>query len=240
MFCPNCGNQIPDNAQFCPDCGAAAEQPPAEAALTQGPDLPEGIFRDESGAYHWVYHLNMKKNPVLLIILIKLEACICGGMAVIIFFATLLNHNTLAESLKGFFIVLFGIGGFLVLITYISWMMVMKINGYNYTVEHLMTEERVDHLQTHEAREKSQKMKLAIFILGMLSDDPSSMGLAMGGQEEMSSDFAGVKKIIAARRHDLIKLNSVLQQNHIYAYPHQYEFVWSHITSHCPNAKIKD
>ena len=35
MFCPNCGSQIADNAQFCPHCGnsfAAAQAPnPAPA-----------------------------------------------------------------------------------------------------------------------------------------------------------------------------------------------------------------
>lgn len=36
-----------------------------------------------------------------------------------------------------------------------------------------------------------------------------------------------------------MKKNPVLQHNHIYAYPHQYEFVWNYITAHCPNAKVK-
>lgn len=242
MYCPNCGNQIPDEARFCPACGAAAEPAAAGAsgpALTQDPSLPEGIFRDEKGAYHWVYHLDMKKNPVLLLILLKLMFYICGAMAVIIFFATLLNHNTLAESFKAFAIVFFGIGGFLALITWISWGVIMMIHGGLYTVEHRMTEDRVEHLQTSEAKEQSRKMRAVIFVLGMLSDDPASMGLAMGGRDEMTSNYADVRKIIAARRHDLIKVNNVLQHNHIYACPHQYDFVWSYLTSHCPKAKIK-
>ena len=25
MYCPNCGNQIPDGAKFCPGCGASTD-----------------------------------------------------------------------------------------------------------------------------------------------------------------------------------------------------------------------
>ena len=27
MFCTNCGKQIPDDARFCPECGAQTEPP---------------------------------------------------------------------------------------------------------------------------------------------------------------------------------------------------------------------
>ena len=58
MFCPNCGVQIPDGSAFCGTCGAplGAAGSGTERVLTQDPSLPEGIFRDDSGAYHWVYY----------------------------------------------------------------------------------------------------------------------------------------------------------------------------------------
>ena len=31
MFCPNCGNQIADDATFCGNCGTTIDQPAAEA-----------------------------------------------------------------------------------------------------------------------------------------------------------------------------------------------------------------
>lgn len=241
MFCPNCGNQIPDGSKFCGACGAPLGEEPdgTERVLTQDPSLPEGIFRDDSGTYHWVYHLDMLRNPVLLLVLLKIMLYICGGIGLAIFLLTWLNHNTFAEAAKGFAIVFFGIGGFLALITCFSYWIVIKMHGGSYMVEHLMTEDRIEHLQTQEEREQSRKLEAFVFVLGMLSDDPGAMGLAMGAQEEMTSRYADVKKIAAARKHDLIKVNNVLQHNHIYAYPHQYEFVWSYLTEHCPGAKIK-
>lgn len=32
MFCPKCGQEVPENDQFCPACGAAVGAAPAEAA----------------------------------------------------------------------------------------------------------------------------------------------------------------------------------------------------------------
>ncbi len=240
MFCPSCGAELPEGGAFCVHCGAALDgSGQSVPVLTQDPSLPEGIFRDDKGAYHWVYHLNMMRNPVPLLMIMKIMAYICGGMAVIVFLMTLLNHNTLAESLKAFAIVAFGIGGGIIVLAYISWLILMALHGSSYTVEHLMTEDRVEHLQTHEEREKSEKIKTAVFILGMLSDDPGTVGLAMAGREEMTSCYTDVRKLVASPRHDLIKVNNVLQHNHVYAYPHQYEFVWSYLASHCPGAKHK-
>ena len=241
MFCPNCGAQIPDGSAFCGTCGAplGAAGSGTERVLTQDPSLPEGIFRDDSGAYHWVYHLDMKRNPVPLLMLLKIFACVCGGMAAVIFFLLLLNHNTVAAAFRGFAIVAFGIGGFLLLVTWLAWLIILGIHGSNYTVEHLMTEDRVVHLQTHEEREQGRKVKTAAFVLGMFSNDPGAMGLATGAREEMTSRYADVKKLVSAPKHDLIKVNNALQHNHIYAYPHQYAFVWDYLTSHCSGAKTK-
>ena len=33
MFCPKCGNQIPDGSKFCPKCGSQLGQAPAPAAV---------------------------------------------------------------------------------------------------------------------------------------------------------------------------------------------------------------
>ncbi len=207
--------------------------------LWQDPALPEGIMCDSQGNFHWIYRLNMLKNPVVLYMIIKIILGVCGGIGIFIFIMLLLNHNTFGSAFKGFAIVTFGIGGLMLLIASIAYLIVTAMHGSWYIVEHRMNMDRVDHLQTHEEKEQSRKLKAAVFVIGLLSDDPSSMGLALGAAEEMTSSFKDVKKIIADRRHNLIKVNNMLQHNHIYAYPHQYEFVLDYICRHCPSAKVK-
>lgn len=46
MFCPNCGNQVPDNAKFCGGCGYRFPEPEAaanEAVPQQAPVIPEPV-----------------------------------------------------------------------------------------------------------------------------------------------------------------------------------------------------
>lgn len=63
MFCPNCGNNIPDNSQFCPHCGmqlAAQSQPQGQ------PRTRLGITVGMLGAVIWFSAL---VNPVILTLL---------------------------------------------------------------------------------------------------------------------------------------------------------------------------
>lgn len=247
MFCPNCGTQLPDGSRFCTGCGTAlhtsesagTQSSAEESVLQQDPSLPEGIFRDDQGAYHWVYHLDMKKNPVPLFMLFKIVFGSCAFTGVFVSPVALLNGSALSEALTAFAITVFGIGGALLLLTWIVWCILLPIHGSQYSVEHLMSEDRVEHLQTQEEQVQSSRMKKVVFVLALLSDDPSSVGMAVGAQEHLISSYRDVRKITAEPRHDLIKVVNLLQHNHIYAYPHQYEFVWSYLTSHCPHAKHK-
>jgi hypothetical protein len=231
---PSTGNQYKGNR---PAGNPAA--PTGEPVLIQDPSLPEGIFRDSNGAFHWQYELDMIRNPVLLFVLIKLFFGVCLGVGFLLSLMTLIVDGDFEDALKEFFIISFGVGGFLVVLCVIAYYIIVGIRGGKYTVVHTMDEKSVQHLQTAAEKDQSQKMKTLLFVMGMLSDNPSAVGLSIGARDEMESVYNDVRKVIASRSHDLIKVNNALQHNHIYAYPHQYEFVFNYIASHCPNAKIK-
>jgi hypothetical protein len=43
-ICPNCGAEVPPNAQACPECGSDEQTGWSEAAETGGLDLPDQNF----------------------------------------------------------------------------------------------------------------------------------------------------------------------------------------------------
>ncbi len=67
----------------------------------------------------------------------------------------------------------------------------------------------------------------------------AGMGMANYGRNAMESKFANVKSIVQDRSHDLIKVRAGFEYNQIYASPAQYDFVLSHIASHCPNVRVE-
>ncbi|MBE6005498.1 MAG: zinc ribbon domain-containing protein [Lachnospiraceae bacterium] len=221
--------------QYSGSFAASADEP----MLVQDPSLPEGIFRDSKGAFHWQYELNMIKNPVVLFLIIKIFFGVCFGVGLMLALMVLIEDGDFEDAIRFLLIVTFGIGGLMIVMGVIAYYILVAIKGGRYTVVHSMDENSVQHLQTPAEKDQSRKMRSLLFVMGLLTDNPSSVGLSMGARDEMESAYKDVRKVIASRRHDLIKVNNLLQHNQIYAYPHQYEFVFNYIASHCPNAKIK-
>jgi hypothetical protein len=111
MFCENCGNEIKDDARFCPVCGAQVNSSavpvgsaPAVAEGFQAGPMPqemnrgyqdigsredikgqrvtENIYLCPDGAYRWVYEFDMIKNPTILITVWKV---LLMSFAIVIF-----------------------------------------------------------------------------------------------------------------------------------------------------------
>lgn len=250
MFCTNCGAQLPDSSRFCNKCGVAVdgavtgtrqEEMQGGEEFIQDPFLPEGIFQDEDGAYHWKYHMDMMRNPVPLFTLMKLFLIICFCMGALLGLSVLIGGGDPMDAFQAFAVPAFGIGAFFMVLSLIAWCIMMLTRGGCYTFEFLMTEDQVVTIQTKEERERAKNLAAAGFVLSLLDKNLTMAGasMAVAAGDVFTSRYTDVKAVIAARRHDLIKVNNVLQHNTIYAEPHQYEFVWNYITSHCPDAKIK-
>ena len=71
MFCGNCGNQVPEGANVCPNCGtplagAPVQQaaPQADVNFTQAAPQPDGqCLHHEKADAETVYRKQQKKNP---------------------------------------------------------------------------------------------------------------------------------------------------------------------------------
>lgn len=256
MYCEKCGAKLQDDSIFCEKCGTkvnngSSTEPLRDSGtrvdalqdngvrMERSEPLPKGITRDEQGNYRWTYRLNMLKTPVVRNMMIKIMFLCCLGVGVFFALIQLITGEDLDEIVRGFCVIVFGIGGGLSVITFIVYYIVISIHGVIYTVDHIMNEKGIEHIQSPEENERSKKMKKLVFVLNLITMDPAMMGMTMAAKEHLVSEYKDVKKVIAARRYGLIKVNNALQHNHIYAYPEQYEFVWNYIVSNCPDAKIK-
>ena len=242
MFCPNCGAQNPDESKFCGACGASlTAETQAEPQLQQDENLPEGIFLGEDGAYHWVYFLDMLRNPVPLYTVLKIFFCIITGMSVFMFFFML--GDGLTNALKTAAIMFVGINALFFVLSLMAWGIMAMTRKARYVIEYMMDEEMVAYLQTAEEQNRTKQMAAVNILAGVVTGNLSSLGFGLTQAtrgDAWISRYGDVKSVSAKRKMDLIKVNNTLRRNQIYAYTHQYDFVWNYITSHCPDAKIQD
>lgn len=239
MFCQNCGAHI-DGGNFCANCGAAIAKQEAPVLNTvSDPSLPEGIYRDENGAYHWTYRMNMLKNPTVPIMFLKALGCIMAGVA--LFMSLCHLFNGLPRYIPDTLLMLLAVTVGLSLLFMIVWLIMAKARGGWYVVEHMMDENRVVYLSTPEEQRKMHGWTLASFILAIAGDNMTvaANSVALAGAERFDSEYTDVREIQAVKHRDLIKVNNILQRNTIYAAPHQYDFVYKYIVSHCPDAKVR-
>lgn len=74
MFCANCGNRLPDDADFCPNCGAKAETEPSIAKFK---DVADSSDRRKK-SIHYSHENNQfkKKYSIIYIILVVIGSLI--------------------------------------------------------------------------------------------------------------------------------------------------------------------
>jgi len=126
MFCENCGKEIPDDAKFCPECGAPIAgsgktdtmemntEPMQEAAFQKEPKsrkkkeiyakdgaisgekVTENIYLCPDGKYRWYYELDMLKNPTILFTVWKVLG-IAFGIVILLFVVMDLIQGTISS-----------------------------------------------------------------------------------------------------------------------------------------------
>ena len=254
MFCPNCGNQINDGARFGPFCGtppngAPAPQQPTDvppAFGSQGPamqgaggyPLPEGIELLEDGTLGWTYSQSLWSNPTILYTLLKVMM-----VAVLIVMVFIGGIGLMEYSFEISELLMIG-GGLAVGMTILSllgYAVYAAISGGKYNMLFFMNDTLVVHMAMPKEAKRGDRINDMAVLLGALTGNPTltGMGMANYGRNTLESKFADVSSIVQDRSHDLIKVRAGLKFNQIYASPSQYDFVLSHIASHCPGIRVE-
>lgn len=260
MFCTNCGARLSDGAKFCPSCGTpvSGAAPMPEKAVSnhfyqseetveeqhpqKGRYVTKNIVLGTDGKYHWSYKFNMLKNPSILLILWKMFFWIFIGIfTMITLFDVFDGYYTFEKFLefwKFAFLFILAMEAFMAF----GYFIYALIMGFSYYVMFDMDDEGVVHTQMPKQFKKAQAMGWIAFIAGMVAKKPGVAGAGMlaASKQSMSSEWSKVKSIEIFRRRGVIKVNSLLNYNQVYAEPEDFEFVENFIKSHVSEkCKIK-
>ncbi len=99
MFCPNCGNEIPNGSTSCENCGVKLIPPEINELddSLEGVQHPSpGIWLCNDGKYRWFYELNMWKNPAIFFSVLRVF-----GMTAVILLVIFSVISLFTDGVKG-------------------------------------------------------------------------------------------------------------------------------------------
>lgn len=93
------------------------------------------------------------------------------------------------------------------------------------------------HIANRKTFKKIERLMDAGAVIGAVTGDANMVGASLAGRSNTyAMKFDDVKKINEHRRNDYIEIyGGLFNYNHIYVYPHQYEFVLGYIKARCQN-----
>ena len=191
------------------------------------------------GKYRWVHEVSLYKNPVILILLLKIFFWVCVGIWA---FSILLRGCDSIDS-KDFLDMAWGdtkmfmiiTAGFMVLCL-ISYYIYALIMGGKYCVLFEMNEKGVLHKQMPKQAKKAELIGAITALAGVMSRNitTTAVGLNAAGRTEMYSTFASVKTVESLPKRNTIKVNETLNHNQVYVSAADHDFVLRYILDHVP------
>ena len=203
-------------------------------------DRSQNIKLGSDGKYHWVYELNLYRNPVILGVLYKIFGVIIIGLFL---FSTLLSCGGHNFWWSGFFSLLkvFGIIALVLFaLTAIGYYIYAAIIGGKYCVLFEMDDEGVRHTQLDSQVSKAKAVAAIAAALGTLSGEPGAVGtgLLAGSRSSMYTSFSCVRNIKLLFGSNTIKLDAPLSHNQIYAEKEDLDAVLSYILDRVPSGVL--
>jgi hypothetical protein len=256
MFCEKCGSKISDGAGFCSVCGApvmpAAAPAPGISQASSGsqetasnvppaaPPVSPGIRLCADGVYRWIYEVPMLKNLVILETIWALIAG-CGGLVYLVMVIGMLvtgSFDDIGDFLR--LTMIFAIVGLVVLaLAALAYLVLARlIYGMKYVALFEMDEKEVRHIQMQKQFEKARALLWLEAAAGMALGDLTAAGASIynASRDRTVTEYDKVKQIRSDRSKDLIRIGRPFFENHIFAEPADYDFVYDYLASHCTTA----
>ncbi len=239
-YCGNCGMKIEGAAGFCPSCGQALTGAGAAAPQPYG-DIPQGLMLDPQGNIYWHYTRKMIKHPEVLLKFMKIYTVImilafaCVGIILCV------QEEELDPLLDILPILLIILAGSWVL-AFLIWLIVCAVRGGKDEMDFVLTDRYIAYVISPKKADKNQRIAQAVQLTGVLTGDVSLMmqgavaGTHAGG---VLSSFSDINLIDIRRKQEMIWVKAGIENNAIYIYPHQFDYILRRLKSKCPKAKIK-
>ncbi len=205
----------------------------------QGKRVSANITYDSDGKYRWYYEMSLLKNPTIMFLIWKIFFFIMLG---IFAFMVILGATESSDYFSEQFLGTLKIFGFILAgmtaIVALSYFIYAAIMGWKYCVYFEMDDTGVKHIQAPKQAAKAKKIGKAAAVIGVATHNYGAVGAGIGSQRtEMYSEFSKVRKVKPYPKRNLIKVNSLLNHNQVYAAAEDFEFVKNFIISKCVNLK---
>lgn len=193
--------------------GEAMAQPDRQMGNPFDEELPPHIQRRKDGSFQWTYTLNMRREPHLLTLLLKMILVPSAVLFAGIVFYSAGSGVSLLNVIKGMWIIE-AVIVLAALIIVFCYFLMAKVLGD-------------DNALTYEMNDYG--IRLIPTGVSQAADMRSSADVSF---------FRKVRTVRIDREHNLIALNSWFLYNLVYCEPEDFDFVVNHITERCTHALL--
>ena len=199
----------------------------------------KNITLGNDGKYRWVYELNLYKNFVVLLEILKIFGHIDAGLVVFTIITDLLSGQSVAEVFSDVWTLYLILTGILLVLCLIGYFVYAIIMGGKYIVSFEMDEEKIVHMQMEKQYDKATILGEITALTGAFTNNPTvaGVGLLSMSKQSSTSEFSKVKKITPLRKFNTIKLDAPLNHNQIYVEDEDFDFVYDFIKKQVGNNK---
>lgn len=187
------------------------------------------------GTYRWIYEQPMMKSFFLLFEVWRV-LLIAGLVPFLI--TVLVSDGSFPERLKNAGITFGIVFGILFVLSLPAYWIVTKANNGKYTVLFEMDDREVSHTQIKT--EKAKALAILTSLTGAAAGSATAAGIGMmqTGGGSLTCRYDKVRKLKGVRNKNLIKVHTLLKRNQVYVKNSDFDFVFTYLKEHCPNARI--
>lgn len=191
------------------------------------------------GKYRWCYEVNLFKNTQILRDLFLALGFGLGFLFLIMVFAEICQGTSFSNIIQ-MFLVFLGIMALVSVLGVISYYIWAIASGGRYCVLIIMDEKSITHQQMPKEIKKTQVLGAITALAGLISGSASASGagLLAANNSALRTAFKDVRNIKSVPKRNLIKVNELLTKNRIFVPYEDYDFVFTFICDHCPQAKV--